>query len=93
MIQGVLVSDLTQSCEDGTLELELETLCRHNSHGDGGQCGYSTPRQNRNCFIQQRPEMGIVLVLGGIKLVDISIDIVDIFCLCAESCICSVGSN
>ena len=35
MIQGVLVSDLTQSCEDGTLELELETLCRHNSHGDG----------------------------------------------------------
>ena len=37
--------------------------------------------------------MGIVLVLGGIKLVDISIDIVDIFCLCAESCICSVGSN
>ena len=35
--------------------------------------------------------MGIVLVLGGIKLVDISIDIVDIFCLCAESCICSVG--
>ena len=36
MIQGVLVSDLTQSCEDGTLELELETLCRHNSHGDGG---------------------------------------------------------
>ena len=39
MIQGVLVSDLTQSCEDGTLELELETLCRHNSHGDGGQCG------------------------------------------------------
>ena len=32
-----------------------------------------TPRQNGNCFIQQRPEMGIVLVLGGIKLVDISI--------------------
>ena len=44
MIQGVLVSDLTQSCEDGTLELELETLCRHNSHGDGGQCGYSLHR-------------------------------------------------
>ena len=36
MIQGVLVSDLTQSCEDGTLELELETVCGHNSHGDGG---------------------------------------------------------
>ena len=44
MIQGVLVSDLTQSREDGTLELELETLCRHNSHGDGGQCGYSLHR-------------------------------------------------
>ena len=44
MIQGVLVSDLTQSCEDWTLELELETLCRHNSHGDGGQCGYSLHR-------------------------------------------------
>ena len=44
MIQGVLVSDLTQSCEDGTLELELESLCRHNSHGDGGQCGYSLHR-------------------------------------------------
>ena len=44
MIQGVLVSDLTQSCEDGTLELELETLCRHNSHGDGRQCGHSEHR-------------------------------------------------
>ena len=44
MIQGVLVSDLTQSCEDGTLELELETLCRHNSHGDGGQCRHSEHR-------------------------------------------------
>ena len=42
MIQGVLVSDLTQSCEDGTLE--LETLCSHNSHGDGGQCRHSEHR-------------------------------------------------
>ena len=55
MIQGVLVSDLTQSCEDGTLELELETLCSHNSHGDGGQCRHS----------QHRGKMEIALFSNG----------------------------